>query len=224
MKTISIISLGMVAVGAVFGAPATQYEAAPAVVIDPLEDRWALHVNSLSGNPRMFKDRPIVALAECTIDGVPENHAPQSIIHLAPSFGLENFTIHPPSDPVNVYLSKVSDPKDFRYSLTGAYPNSTNWRDIYFVAEYILPAPNDFIAMGWSTISGNYDCPPGLRCDTVSWAIQEEGEKKILRPRAEAGAWDAVKTKEGRGWRVVWKVDSATVHHEVEILLVRVDQ
>ncbi|KAJ4359994.1 uncharacterized protein N0V89_000553 [Didymosphaeria variabile] len=224
MKKITILSLGMVAIDAVRAASAAQYEAVPAVVIHPLEAKWALHVNSVSGNPPMFKDRPIVGLTECTIDGVPQNHTPQSTIHLAPSFGLENFTIHPPSDPVIVYLSKFGDSEGSRYSLAGVYPDSTNWLDIYFVAEYVLPAPNDFIVMGWSTIFGDRDCPQGLRCDTLSWIIQQEGEKKILRPRAEAGAWDAVKTKEGRGWRVVWKVDKATVHQEVEILVVSVDR
>jgi hypothetical protein len=80
--------------------------------------------------------------------------------------------------------------------------------------------------MGFSTVLGARDCPnnpQGLRCDPLSWDIQE-GEQRLLKPMDHAGAWDAVKTKEGHGWRVVWKVDKATVQSEVQISVVPFDK
>jgi hypothetical protein len=71
-----------------------------------------------SGNPPMFKDRPLVALTEGTIDGIPQNHAPQTQVHLPATFGLENFTMRPASTPVIVTLSHVGEQFGSRYSLT----------------------------------------------------------------------------------------------------------
>ena len=95
--------------------------------------------------------------------------------------------------------------------------NVLNLNSEHPIAQYILPAPDAFIAMGWSNISGDHDCPEGLRCDTLDWEIK--GKAQVLQPSGVSGAWDAVKTKEGRGWRVVWKKDLATVHQEVQILV-----
>lgn len=74
--------------------------------------------------------------------------------------------------------------------------------------------------MGWATVLGDHDCPtelPGLTCSLVDWEI--DAETRVFKAKGE-GAWDALKTKEGLGWRVVWKKDVATVQHEVQLVVV----
>ncbi|KAF2443172.1 hypothetical protein P171DRAFT_445669 [Karstenula rhodostoma CBS 690.94] len=225
MKTTSILSLGLAAIGVVLAAPTVQYEEAPSSseLLAGSGDKWVLHVNSVSGNPPMFKDRSIVALGEGTIDGLPQNHAPPQQVHLPPSFGLENFTVHPPSTPVIVTLAHIDEQNGTRYSLTSKVLTNVNWRNVNFTSQYALRSPK-FIAMGWSTVLGDHDCPKGLRCDPLNWDICGERGLNLLRPADQEGAWDAVKTKEGLGWRVVWKPDMATVHSEVQISVVPFDK
>jgi hypothetical protein len=101
-----------------------------------------------------------------------------------------------------------------------------NVHDVDFVGQYIFRAPDNFIAMGYSTLRGERDCPEdpeGLRCDALGWEIQG-GEQRFLRPVGREGAWDAIKTREGRGWRLVWKGDRDTVQSEVRVSVVPFDE
>lgn len=121
----------------------------------------------------------------------------------------------------------LSQPQILRLILTPTQPHSeiptsTNLPKIPFIAQYRLPAPDNFIAVGWSTVfpdGGDGSCPPDVGCN-VSWDI--EGERMVLKPRGMPGSWDAVKTKEGQGWRIVWKGEKAVVGQGVEVVVVRV--
>ncbi|KAK7179012.1 hypothetical protein DPSP01_013153 [Paraphaeosphaeria sporulosa] len=226
MKITAILSAGVATIGIVLAAPAVQYDEAPSSfeALAGSGDKWALHANSVSGNPRMFKSRPIVALGEGTIDGVPQNHAPPTQVHLPPSFGLENFTAHPQSTPVTFTLTHVGGQNGTRYSLTNVTLTNESWKTANFATEYIFYEPNNIIAIGWYTLF-NQPCPKRVGCDPLGWDIRAEGNQKLLKPADQTGgAWDAVKTKEGRGWRVVWKSNVATVHNEVRISVVPFDK
>ncbi|KAL5433016.1 hypothetical protein PMIN07_011396 [Paraphaeosphaeria minitans] len=222
MKTTAILPFCLAAIGVVLAAPAIQYGEALSSSQPPAGsgDRWVLRANSVFGNPRMFKNRPIVALGEGTIDGVSQNHALPTQVHLPPSFGLENFTSHPPSTPAPFTFTRVGGQNSTRYSLTNVTLTNESWKTANFATEFIFHEPNNIVAIGWSTLF-DQPCPKRVSCDPLGWDIREEGGLKLLKPADQnSGAWDAVKTKEGLGWRIVWKSDAANVHNEVKVSVV----
>lgn len=50
----------------------------------------------------------------------------------------------------------------------------------------------------------------------MSWSISIGKEIISMVPRGVAGSWDAVETKEGDGWRLVWKIDEPQVEDPIE--------
>ena len=89
------------------------------------------------------------------------------------------------------------------------------YKDRKLVSQFVLP---DFTAVGWATVDDDRNCSSDeVRCHANNWEIDYT---RVFKPEGE-GAWDAVKTKEGYGWRILWKKDPATVQHGVQITAVK---
>ncbi|KAF1968216.1 hypothetical protein BU23DRAFT_602378 [Bimuria novae-zelandiae CBS 107.79] len=193
MQFTTILSLRLAAVAAVFAAPTVESDA-------KMTSQLSFHVNSVDGSH--FKDHPIIALGETTVEGK----------QLPTAFGLEDNT---ESKPVTFSVSFSKTPTYERVELfnNNGSNNPLHWK---FVNQYIV---SDIIAMGWSTVYGDNDCPmvpEGIHCDLFHWQIDEQ--TKVFKPVGN-GAWDAVKA-DGAGYRVVWKQDGAVFQHKVQIVAV----
>ncbi|KAJ4291878.1 hypothetical protein N0V90_009774 [Kalmusia sp. IMI 367209] len=137
-------------------------------------------------------------------------------VHLPPSFGLENFTIHPPSKPVLFSLEKMDSTTNV-YALYGADNGSGETR---FITQYILPEEDNLTAIGWTPSSSYNGCPAEASwCDSQHWVVTTEAS--TLQINSRKGGWDAMKTHEGRGWHILWKDDADHIYHRLRITIVQ---
>jgi hypothetical protein len=142
--------------------------------------------------------------------------------------GLENFTMHPETPPLQLVPVRISDQDNTTYALRGSVGDDLS--NTPYLTALINPSTHTVsmkIVYLPSPLQASFEanpeaCPEGYRCSADQWTFEtNSGNGSFVNLGFEGfkGRWVPFKDTRGEGWHLYWK-GNAGLHHAVQLDLV----